>query len=293
MPLSPVVLVGSDDDVHVAITAERVRATGVECRVLAPEAFLAEVRLTLGESLDDVTVDGAPLRPGCVYVRDLRAARGGEVLTGLLHRWDELGVPIYNGTLRRPRLTRPFQLALVRQAGIPVVETRWTNDGSEARRFAAGRRIAWTPLDGVTVELDEHDLDEERLADLRVAPVMLQALPGSEDVRAYVLDDEIIGAVRIAAALRGDRIEPVALSEAAALDCRRAAQALGLRFAGIDLRGDDGSLRFTAASASPAFVAVDELAGTEVGIRLAARLAAWGARPDRVMVRVRAASPPL
>ena len=320
---SPVVIIGPEDDVHVAITAERVRAHGVPVLVVRPDAFPSQLRITLGEELDDVAIDGAPVRPACVYARDLCAgldttarrlegtegadywravAATGErteMLMALVHRWDELGVPVYNGTVRRSRIVKPYQLALLRRAGLPVPDTCWTNDPAEVRRFAVGRRIAYKPVMGgaATQELLPTDLTDERLDALGAAPVTFQALLPGDDIRVYVLDGEIVAAMRIVTAaldFRGheERIERISLPEVVAEQCRRAAQVLGLRFTGIDLKGDDeGTLRFLEANPSPMFVGFDELAGTEIGARLAARLAAWGALPERVFVRLRATSP--
>jgi len=325
MSQSPVVIVGPADDIHVTLVAERVRAAGVPAVVLSTDTFPAALRITFGDDLEDIAIDGAPLRPACVYVRDLHAGpraaaelaadtsgddywramaasrERSEMLMALVHRWEEIGIPMYNGMLRRPRITKPFQLALLRRAGLPVPETRWTNDAAEVRRFADGRRVAYKPVSGgaATQELLPTDLTDERLAALRAAPVTFQTLMSGEDVRVYVLDDEIIAAMRIVTRsldFRGheDRIERIALSDEVQQQCRRAASALGLRFTGMDLkRADDGTLRFLEANPSPMFVGFDERAGTEIGARLAARLAAWGALPERVFVRVRATSPSL
>jgi hypothetical protein len=281
---SPVVLVGTDDDVHVAVVVERLRAAGVPVLVLSSDAFPATLRITLGTDLDDVTVDGKPLRPSAVFVRDV-----DDLLLAVVHRWDEAGIPVYNGTLRRARLTRPLQRALLRAAGLPVPETRWTNDPDEIRRFAAERRVTCAPLSrgSAALELGAADLGDERLAALCAAPVAVHALLPGEDLRVYVLDDEVVAAIGL-----GATVEAVPLPDDVIAQCRLAAATLGLRFAGIDLARDaDGILRFVEVNPSPSFVGFDELTGTEVGVRLAARLAAWSVMPGHVFVRVRAASP--
>ena len=223
MTLSPVVIVGQADDAHVVGMSRRVRAFGAEPLLLDPTRFPASLRLTLGEALDDVIIDGTHVRPAAVYVRNvgggaLQAARGAEcdsaaerfqnwlvgreradVLTAIISRWEHIGVPVYNGLAMSPRMTKPFQLALLKEAGLPVPATRWTNDASEVCSFAAGARVAYKPVSGgaATRELGEDDLTPSRLDLLSRAPVTFQSLLPGEDIRVYVLDGEVIAAIQI------------------------------------------------------------------------------------------------
>jgi glutathione synthase/RimK-type ligase-like ATP-grasp enzyme len=201
----------------------------------------------------------------------------------MLSRWEHNGVPVYNGLAASLRMTKPFQLALLKEAGLPVAATRWTNDPSQVRSFAVGRRIAYKPVSGgaATRELDADDLAPSRLDLLSRAPVTFQTLLPGEDIRVYVLDGEVIAAIRIvtrALDFRGheERCERIELPTAVRQQCIRAAQVLGLRFTGMDLKRDAaGTLRFLELNGSPMFLGFDARAGTDIAGCLAERLVSW------------------
>ncbi|MET0540603.1 MAG: hypothetical protein ABWZ88_02515 [Variovorax sp.] len=307
MTLSPVVIVGPADDAHVVGMAQRVRALGAEPLLLDASRFPASLRLTLGDDLDDVLIDGTRLHPSAVYVRNvgtgaLQAANSAEcdsaaerfrnwlvgreradVLTAMISRWEHLGVPVYNGLAASPRMAKPFQLALLKQAGLPVPSTRWTNDPSEVYTFAAGARVAYKPVSGgaATRELAIADLAPSRLDLLSRSPVTFQTLMPGEDIRVYVLDGEVIAAIHIvsqALDFRGheERCVQIELPMDVRQQCIRAARVVGLRFTGMDLKRDvEGTLRFLELNGSPMFLGFDARAGTDIAGCLAARLVDW------------------
>jgi glutathione synthase/RimK-type ligase-like ATP-grasp enzyme len=300
----PVVVIGPTRDAHVIAIVERVRAAEVPVVVLDPAGFPRCWRLTLGEQLDDVRVEGRALVPACVYVRhiyqppdpfaDGRATLDRtefrrllavtrdriDVLTSLVCRWERVGVPVYNGATNGHRVTKPYQLALLREAGLPVPATLWSNDPTEARQFTAEQRVAYKAVAGGsrTREVMEADLSDERLATLRAAPVTFQRLLTGADVRVYVLDGEVIAAIRIATRdvdyrQREDALDAIELPAGLAAQCRRAAEVIGLRFTGMDLKhDDDDEPRFLELNSSPMFVGFDALAGTRIADRLASAL---------------------
>jgi glutathione synthase/RimK-type ligase-like ATP-grasp enzyme len=219
----------------------------------------------------------------------LVARERGDVFTAMLSRWEHAGVPLYNGLSASPRMTKPFQLALLKDAGLPVPVTRWTNDPGEVRSFAGERRVAYKPVSGgaATRAMTDDDLAPSRLDLLARAPVTFQSLLPGEDIRVYVLDDEVIAAIHIvsrALDFRGHEERCVAIDLPAAVrrQCILAAQVIGLRFTGMDLKRDArGTLRFLELNNSPMFLGFDARAGTDVAGRLAARLAGWAARAVR------------
>ncbi|HEX6722311.1 MAG TPA: hypothetical protein VF107_12135 [Burkholderiaceae bacterium] len=307
MTISPVVIVGPADDAHVVGIAERVRAFGAEPLLLDAGRFPASLRLTLGDDLDAVLIDGTRVRPCAVYVRNvgtgaLHAASNAacdsaaerfrnwlvgreraDVLTAMLSRWEHLGVPVYNGLATGPRMTKPFQLALLKDAGLPVPATRWTNDPGAVRSFAAGARVAYKPVSGgaATRELGIDDLAPSRLDLLSRSPVTFQRLMPGEDIRVYVLDGAVIAAIHIvshALDFRGheERCVQIELPIEVRQQCIRAAQVIGLRFTGMDLKRDAaGTLRFLELNGSPMFLGFDARAGTDIAGCLAARLVEW------------------
>jgi glutathione synthase/RimK-type ligase-like ATP-grasp enzyme len=310
--IASVVIVGPASDAHVLDVSGRVRALGAEPLLLDASRFPASLRITLGEDLDDVLIDGVHVRPAAVYVRNmgagaLQAANSAacdaaeqrfqnwlvgreraDVVAAMVSRWEQTGVPIYNGMAASQRMTKPFQLALLKRAGLPVPATRWTNDPAAVRSFADGARVAYKPVSGgaATRELGADDLVPARLELLRRAPVTFQSLLPGEDIRVYVLDGEVIAAIRIvsrALDFRGheERCEAIELPATVRRQCVRAAQVVGLRFTGMDLKRDEaGTLRFLELNSSPMFLGFDSRAGTDIAGCLAGRLVSWLHEPS-------------
>lgn len=310
----PLVLVGSPEDEHVAAVAEAVRARGVAPVLFDSLGFPGASRLSMGDGLDEIVADGAPLaRPAAVYLRGLYVSplaylvdveeemtsswrktmvvfqEKGELLLSLLQRWHLAGVPIYNPVAASEATRKPFQIARLAHAGVPVPRTLWTNDPEAVRRFAQGRRVAYKPIRGgaATKELRPEDLDERRLAALANAPVCFQELLPGQDVRVFVVDGRVAAAYRIEASAldyrqHEDRIESFEPDPATAETCVRAASVLGLRFTGIDLKGtSDGSLRVLEANPSPMFLGFDRRAGSDLLGALADALVSHVVRGER------------
>lgn len=299
-----IVLAGSAEDDHVAALKARL---GDDAVVLDALRFPEGVRLACGESQDDILLDGRPIgRPRSVYLRGLYLSplafgvdvakdmdedwrttlvifrEKAEMLIGVLQRWEDLGVPIYNTLSAGDRTRKPSQIARLAAAGVPVPRTLWSNDPEQVLAFARRHgRIAYKPVAGgaATKELTEADLSAERLQALANAAVTFQELLPGEDYRVFVVDGRIAAALRIVASALDYRqneesIESVELPARDRDACLRAAEVLGLRFTGIDLkRGADGTLRVLEANASPMFLGFDAAAGTDVLGALAAALA--------------------
>ena len=71
MTISPMVIVGPADDAHVVGVSQRVRTLGAEPLLLDAGRFPSALRVTLGEDLDDVRIDGTHVCPSAVYVRNV------------------------------------------------------------------------------------------------------------------------------------------------------------------------------------------------------------------------------
>ncbi|WNG46088.1 hypothetical protein F0U60_19695 [Archangium minus] len=302
----PVLIVGSREDAHVSEIARRVEQEGVKTLVVDTLTFPEETRLALTDDLGGITLDGRRLeRPGAIYLRsyhshplafgvDASEAMDDDwrttlvafrekmtLLRGLVGRWEAMGVPLYNPLSVDWRTPKPVQLSLLANAGLPVPETLWTNDPEAVRRFAAGRRVAFKPVEGgaATRELGPEDLTDARLAALETAPVTFQELMPGEDVRVYVLDGEIVASLRILSKAldfrqNEERIETFELPPEVARQCLRATEVVGLRWTGMDLKRDvRGTLRFLELNASPMFLGFDARAGTDLLGHLARALA--------------------
>ncbi len=292
LSLRSIVIVGSQDDHHVAAVKHRLELQGHKPTVLDVQRFPEEEMISMGESLDDISLGDEPIIPACVYIRnmglnpiDIRKEDGlsyrfasvtyrerSDFIVSLIHRWEEVGVPIYNPPSTRHRVTKPFQLALLAKAGLPVPETLWTNDPEKVRQFSADRRIAYKPVVGgaATQELLPKDLTSQRLNRLASAPVTFQELLPGDDIRVYVLDEKIIASYRIVTQALDFRqneeaVEKIELTKEVQEQCRHAAKIIGLRFTGMDLKGDSyGTLRFLELNPSPMFLGFDKMAGTDI-----------------------------
>ena len=298
----PVVLCGSLGDSHVRALHDRLRGAGREPLLLDSQRFPSSLRVNLGDRPDDVRIDGVrvPL-PAAVYLRSLYqspAAYGVEadqemeadwrrtlakfkerntLLSAILYRWESAGVPVYNPLSAQRNITKPFQMALLSAAGLPVPRTLWSNDPDEVRRFANEGPVIYKPVSGgaSTQMLLEADLIPERLNKLSAAPVTFQELLPGEDIRVYVIDGRVVARMRILTKALDFRqneeaIEPVSLPEEIDAHCIRAADALGLRYTGMDLKADArGRLRILELNPSAMFLGFDHMAGTDVGGELA------------------------
>ncbi len=304
----PVVLVGSVDDAHVQAVRDALHARGVEPVLLDSLRFPESPRIALGPAPDEILVAGRPLGfPGAVYLRSLYVSpvafgvdveremrenwrktmvvfrEKAEMLVSVLRRWEERGVAIYNTVTASDAVRKPYQISRLKDAGLPVPDTLWTNDPDAVRRFARGRRIAYKPLAGgaATKELRPEDLGEERLARLANSPVTFQELLPGEDLRVFVLDGEVIAAYRITTSAldyreNEEKVESISLDRDLAAQCARAAAVTNLRFTGMDWKGAaDGRPRILELNPSPMFLGFDRLAGTDVLGQLADALLRW------------------
>lgn len=294
---APVVLLGSDEDAHVAAVAQGLGKKGVETITVDGLRFPEDYRISLRDQLEGIDIEGRTLaRPAAVYVRDIYShalspwldvnaemeqnwhrtlvalREKAQVMFSLLARWAELGVPVYNPPSPEWRLAKPFQLAILEQAGLPVPATVWTNDPEEVRRFANGRRVAYKPVAGgaATKELGPDDLTDDRLRALSGAPVTFQQLLEGDNYRVYCIDGKVVACFRITSESVDFRqneevVEQTVLPDEVLGQCLKAAEVLGLRWTGMDLRDDGaGTLRFLELNSSPMFLGFDSRAGTDV-----------------------------
>lgn len=302
-----VALVGSPDDAHIAAIRRRLEGHGTRVVLVDASSFPDKHRMTLGRALNAIELEGRDLAtPSAVYVRDFHAhalspwldldaemeqnwrrtlvalREKAQVMFSLVARWAESGVPVYNPPSPEWRLAKPFQLSLLHEAGLPVPETLWTNDPDRVREFAAGRKVIYKPVAGgaATRILEPEDLTPERLGRLRGAPVTFQQLLPGDNFRVYCLDGAVAGCFRIRSKEIDFRqneevVEVARLPDDVLEMCLRAAEVVGLRWSGMDLReDDDGDLRFLELNSSPMFLGFDARAGTDVLGALVRALAA-------------------
>ncbi|MUV89009.1 hypothetical protein GJ629_03130 [Halapricum sp. CBA1109] len=169
-----------------------------------------------GEEIDLETVRGAYIVPhhllhpfenrirdrllddfdaGLNQIREYRAMFEG--LCGILDsRSRNVIVPLQNHYLQD---RKPYQLEVLAQLDVPTPETVFTTDPSTVKEFVEDHtRVIYKPVTrgGKPYELTEEDLTQERLEHLETAPVQFQAFAPGDDVRVFVVDGTVVGAVK-------------------------------------------------------------------------------------------------
>ena len=294
---SPIALVGSPEDAHVAAVARALEEQGVDTVVVDGMKFPDDIRISLRDELGSIEVEGRNVgHPSAVYVRDIYAhalsplvdigdemeqswrrtlialREKAQVMFSILGRWSELGIPVYNPPSPEWRLAKPFQLSLLANAGLPIPETLWTNDPVAVKDFARDRKVIYKPVAGgaATKELGPDDLTDDRLRALAGAPVTFQEFLEGDNYRVYVIDGEVVACLRITSEAIDFRqneeiVEAATLPDEVLKQCVRATEVVGLRWTGMDLRDDGtGTLKFLELNSSPMFLGFDARAGTDV-----------------------------
>ncbi len=312
MSTAPVVIVGSLADDHCRAIQHGLRARGHEPYVLDAQRFPGELPIALGAALDDIVIEGRRMgRPASVYVRSLYQNPAGygvdadeamqedwrrtlmafrersTLLAAVLLRWERLGVPLYNPTTSGTNITKPYQLALLQAAGLPVPATLWSNDPEAVLAFCREHEAIYKPVAGgaATRRVEARDLEPERLAKLGSAPVCFQELLPGDDVRVYVIDGRIVCALRIeteAIDFRQNetRIDPIELSAEVSAQCIRAAEVIGLRYTGMDLkRNRHGDYAILELNPSAMYLGFEQRAGVDIGGALCDALCSHAAAP--------------
>lgn len=302
-----VVLVGAAEDPHVAAVRESLLEAGHEPVVFDARAFPGEMRISMGAMLNDVSINGVfGGHPAAVYNRSLYQDPAGfgvdvademqndwrrtmmafrernTILSSLLLRWESIGVPIYNPPSARMNITKPYQIAILAAAGLPVPRTLWSNDPDEARSFCRSQPAIYKPVAGgaSTRTVTDKDLTNDRLQALQTAPVCFQELLPGDDIRAYVIDGKVEVALRIVTDAidfrqNEQRIEIIELEALVAEHCVRAASVLGLRWTGMDLKGTaNGCLKILELNPSAMFLGFDSRSGSDIRTSLSNALMA-------------------
>lgn len=292
-----VAIFGAPQEPQVAYVAALLRERGAEARVIDALAFPASPDIALDG--DAVRVDGlAPEAFHAAYLRGLFASpvaygvdvaaamqenwratmmafrEKGTFLTGLVSVMESRGVRMINPRASEACSVKPYQLELLRRAGVPVPDTLITNVPDEVRAFARRHaRLIYKPVAGgaTTRPLEAPDLTDERLEKLRASPVTFQEYIEGVNVRVYVVGDRVVASAIIHSTddydfrrAEGDA-EPIALPDAVAEQCLRAARACGLVLTGIDIRRAGDRWVFLECNPSPMFEGFDRKANAGVG----------------------------
>jgi glutathione synthase/RimK-type ligase-like ATP-grasp enzyme len=184
--------------------------------------------------------------------------------------------------LLRLQMRKPWQLQQFEKRGLPVPDTVFTNDPDRVREFYDDHdRTVYKPttFGPPARELTDDDLTDEKLGKLANAPIQLQEFAPGDDVRVYVLDGEIVGAMRYEsesysfkldrANERSINVEPATVSPELETTAVEGTDAVGLTFGAADIRRSDDDHALLELNEAPAFAAADTEADQSVGEALA------------------------
>lgn len=181
---------------------------------------------------------GSPRRRYCRALHDA-LMRWCEIMPGrVVNRIGPMG----------SNFSKPYQAQLIRRHGFEIPETLITNDPERVLAFRARYgRIIYKSISGVRSivrTLEEGDI--ERLDQIRWCPVQFQEFVKGTNVRVHTADAEVFATAihtdatdyRYAHRQEGKEaaLKAVTLPDELAERCLKLSQALGLPFAGIDLK---------------------------------------------------------
>jgi glutathione synthase/RimK-type ligase-like ATP-grasp enzyme len=167
-----------------------------------------------------------------------------------LIRWCEIahGRIVNRSAPAASNSSKPYQAQLVREIGFSVPETLITNDPNLVREFISRHpRVVYKSISAVrSIVQTFEEADFERLENIRWCPTQFQAFVEGTNLRVHTIGQEVFGTAittkatdyRYAARQCGDHadLRPVDLAEEVAMKCLELSRALGLDFAGIDLK---------------------------------------------------------
>lgn len=182
--------------------------------------------------------------------------------------------------------SKPYQAQLIRRHGFSIPETLITNDPERAREFIArhGEAIykSISGIRSIVQKVGARDL--ERLDAIRWCPVQFQAFVPGINVRAHVIDSEVIATAMHSDATDyryasrqsdgGTEMRATTLADEVAEQCILLARDLELPFAGIDLKlTPEGEVFCFEVNPSPGFSYYESVTGQPIANALARYLA--------------------
>jgi glutathione synthase/RimK-type ligase-like ATP-grasp enzyme len=205
----------------------------------------------------------------------------------LLIQWTEASeITVINRYSRMgSNFSKPYQAQLITRAGLATPETLVTNDPEAVLAFREEHgELIFKSISGersIVKKLSEDDLD--RLDRIRHCPVQFQAWVPGQDVRVHTIGGQCFATAinsegvdyRYAAVRDGAAAELAAttLPDEVADRCLALTDALGLEFAGIDLRRDpEGRYVCFEVNPSPAFSYYESHTGQPIAAAVAAHL---------------------
>jgi hypothetical protein len=205
-----------------------------------------------------------------------------------LIRWYEIapGRVVNRTAPMGSNFSKPYQAQLIREHGFLVPETLITNDPNLVHEFRKRhKRVIYKSISGIrSIVQTLEDKDLERLGQIRWCPTQFQGFVEGSNVRVHTVDAKVFATAvstdatdyRYAHRQVGDGAELKAadLPDELAERCVRLSQALGLAFAGIDLKiTPDNQVFCLEVNPSPAFNYYEANTGQPIAQAVACYLA--------------------
>lgn len=173
---------------------------------------------------------------------------------------------------------KPFQLQIMKKNGIKIPETIITNDPEQVIELCNGgeENFIYKPIRGWanTAILKKTDMTKERLASLQYSPITLQQCIKGQDIRVYVIGDEVfpvgIDSSDIdSRATRDNKHFQVEIPTEIAQMCIKIKNLLGFAYTAIDMkRTEEGEYIVFEANATPIFVNDENDCGYPIGDKI-------------------------
>jgi hypothetical protein len=182
--------------------------------------------------------------------------------------------------------SKPYQAQLIGRHGFLIPETLITNDPDLVRSFyEQHRRVIYKSISGVRSIVHELTPDDiARLEQIRWCPTQFQAFVDGTNIRVHVVGQEVFATrietdmtdYRYAKRQGGDsELTEFALNDDLSERCIRLADALGLPFAGIDLKiATSGEVFCFEVNPSPGYSYYQSHTGQPIAMALARYLCA-------------------
>jgi len=190
--------------------------------------------------------------------------------------------------------SKPYQAGLLRAHGFDVPDTLITTTPSALADFRAQHgEVIFKSISGVRSIVSRFTpAHSKRIPDLTWCPTQFQQYVSGHDYRVHVVGDKVYAAeissqaddYRYAArdGLAAE-VKPATLADDLVLRCRSVAAALGLLFAGIDLRlTDEGHWICFEVNPSPGFTYYESATGQPLALAVAQLLSSAGKDATRV-----------
>jgi hypothetical protein len=182
--------------------------------------------------------------------------------------------------------SKPFQAQVILRHGLRTPDTLITSDPDAVREFVARvGRVVFKSISGIrSIVRELHASDLDRLDQIRWCPVQFQAFVEGRNLRVHTVGDEIFATeitsdatdYRYSQRQSGEPAELTAVDvpDDLAEQCVALARALGLPFAGIDLKvTPDGDVFCFEVNPSPAYAYYEAQTGQPISSALARYLA--------------------